>query len=74
MDVLLPSEQRLLDYLQANAGRVISRDELASNVWQMKMDLRSRTIDQTISNLRRKLNAEAQIITHPGDGYEFRAR
>jgi DNA-binding response OmpR family regulator len=68
---LLPSEQRLFDYLRANPGRIISRAELAANVWKMKMDHRSRTIDQTVSKLRRKLEQSGTIITHAGRGYEF---
>ena len=71
---LQPREQQVFDYFRTNAGRVISRDELSSNVWGFIMDGRSRTIDQTISTLRRKLPRGHGIVTHHRAGYEYVGR
>ena len=69
--VLQPREQQMFDYFRANAGRVISRDELSLNVWGFIMDGRSRTIDQTVATLRKKLSSAHDIITHHREGYEY---
>jgi hypothetical protein len=46
----------LLDYLRANTGRVVSREELSEAVWRMRLYPKSRTIDQTVSVLRKRLS------------------
>lgn len=72
-EALRRTEQLLLQYLRTNAGRPVPRDELAANVWRLKMDPRSRTIDQTISTLRRKLPTHTRILTRHQVGYEYAA-
>ena len=56
-----------------NAGRIISRDELLSKVWKCQQTMTTRTVDQTISSLRRKLGDDAEspryLITAYGVGY-----
>lgn len=69
--VLQPREQQLFEYLRANAGRTISRNELSLNVWGFVMDRRSRTIDQTIATLRKKLSRDHDIITRHREGYQY---
>ena len=65
----------LLSY--ANAGRIISRDELLSKVWKCQQTMTTRTVDQTISSLRRKLGDDAESprysITVYGVGYTLGA-
>ena len=68
---LQPREQQVFDYFRANTGRIISRDELSLKVWGFIMDGRSRTIDQTISTLRKKLSNGHAILTHHRAGYEY---
>jgi len=62
----------LICYLYANAGRIISRDELFSKVWKCQQTMTTRTVDQTISSLRRKLGDDAEspryLITVYGVG------
>jgi len=65
-------ERGLLDYLRANTGRILSREEMAANIWKLKLHPRSRTIDQTVSNVRRKSGTPDAIVTRFGQGYEFR--
>jgi len=71
---LQPREQQVFEYFRANAGRIISRDELSLNVWGFVMDGRSRTIDQTIATLRKKLPRGHEIITRHRAGYEYLER
>lgn len=65
-------ELELICYLNANAGRTISRDELLSQVWKCPT-MMTRTVDQTISSLRRKVgemaNSPRYVITVYGVGY-----
>lgn len=61
----------MLDYLQKNSGRIISRNELSQSVWGFQLDHRSRAIDQTVAQLRKKLPDGARIITHHTHGYEY---
>lgn len=69
--VLQPREQQVFDYFRANSGRVISREELSLKVWGFVMDARSRTIDQTVSTLRKKLSNGHTIVTRHRAGYEY---
>lgn len=49
-------EAELLQYFATNPGRVITRDELLSNVWHLNPErVLTRTIDMHISKLRNKL-------------------
>ena len=65
-------EAALYDFLSANAGRDISREELFSAVWDMKYFASSRTLDQTVASLRKKLGPEdGRIVTVEGVGYRF---
>jgi DNA-binding response OmpR family regulator len=67
-------EAALLRYFAANAGRVISRDELLSCVWQWRpTGCFTRTVDMYVSHLRRKLRDDARkpsfLFTVAGQGY-----
>jgi DNA-binding response OmpR family regulator len=52
-------ELELIRYLNANAGRTLSREELLLEVWKCPAML-TRTVDQTISSLRRKVGDDAE--------------
>ena len=67
-------EAELLQYFAANVGRVITRDELLSNVWHMNPErVLTRTIDMHISKLRHKLRDAADksrvLVTLHSRGY-----
>ena len=69
-------ETELVQYLAANSGRAISRDELLANVWQISpRGLSTRTIDMHIVRLREKIEEDlsrpAVILTVRGKGYMF---
>jgi len=63
----------LLEYFRQNSGRLITRDELAENVWRLKMLGKSRTIDVTISFVRKSLANGERIETVHGRGYRHTA-
>lgn len=72
--VLTPLEFRLLSTLLQRRGRVQSRERLLEDVWQMRSDVTSRTVDTHVRRLRSKLGAAADYIeTIRGVGYRFRS-
>jgi len=75
LDVQLrPLEFKLLALLVANAGRVFSRDELLAEVWGLRGDLNTRTVDVHVRRLRMNLGDAAEAIeTVHGFGYRARA-
>ncbi len=72
--VLTSKEYALLEYLARNAGRVISRSEIAEHVWDERFDPFSNVIDVYINRLRRKIDrAEPhRIVTRRNEGYMLR--
>jgi DNA-binding response OmpR family regulator len=73
--VLTAMEFRTLKYLIQNARRVISRDELLNEVWGYETYPCTRTVDNHILRLRRKLEREpsrpVHFLTVHGSGYKF---
>lgn len=59
----------LRDYFRAHSGEAISRELLCSEVWRMTFFRSSRTIDQTISIVRKHLGNDERIVTLFGVGY-----
>lgn len=71
---LLPTECRLLEYLMRNAGRIVTRAMLLTNVWDLQFDPRTNNLESHISRLRGKLNdsfSTDAIRTVRGTGYQF---
>lgn len=71
---LTQKEFDLLAYLVCNEGRALSRDELLDSVWGKDVVVDTRTVDNFISNLKRKLRSDRrgfQIQTVRGVGYRF---
>lgn len=69
-------EYALLRYMAANAGRVISRDEILARVWRLDPQaVATRAIDMQIARLREKLRDDADsprvLMTVRGKGYVF---
>ena len=68
-------EYRLLRYLVAKRGAVVTRDELLDEVWGYNSYPSTRTVDNHIARLRQKIerNVEApqHILTVHGVGYKF---
>jgi two-component system, OmpR family, response regulator len=71
---LTAKEFALLAYLMENAGTVVSRAKLLSNVWGMNFDPGTKVVDVYIRYLRRKIDgdgAEPLIQTVRGFGYKI---
>ena len=67
-------ELGLLKTFAANPGKVMTRDALLDAVWGVDYFAASRTLDQHILQIRRKLGAYgAQIETIRGTGYRLKA-
>jgi DNA-binding response OmpR family regulator len=64
---LAPLEYSILEFLAANRGRAVSKEELMLDVWGTSRGV-SRTLAEHISRLRRKLG-DGLIITQTGYGY-----
>lgn len=68
---LTAKEFRVLDYLAARPGTVVSSEELLEHVWDENADPFTATVKVTVSNLRRKLGPGAPIETVRGAGYRL---
>ena len=69
---LTPKEYSLLVLLARNAGRVVSRAEILSQVWEVLRDPGSNVIEVNVKNLRDKLGTLAPAIeTVRGAGYRL---
>jgi DNA-binding response OmpR family regulator len=68
-------ELDLVRYFAANAGRVVSRDELMEKVWKLKNYPTTRTVDNFIVRLRKHFERDPQAPVHfvsvRGAGYRF---
>ena len=64
-------EANLLEALSTHVGKPMSREELCRQVWRCEFRGTTRTIDQTIATLRRKLPANQRIVTVYRVGYSY---
>jgi DNA-binding response OmpR family regulator len=68
-------EQNLLYLLAANAGRVMTREEILDTLWGVDYLADSNVVDRHVRNLRVKLQngwrRPRYIVTVPGKGYRF---
>src|SRR5580692_2955789 len=69
---LTAKEFQLLEYLMRNKNRVVSRADLAINVWDVDFNTNTNVIDVYISYVRNKVDRDFDqklIQTHVGMGY-----
>jgi DNA-binding response OmpR family regulator len=70
-------EMEILEYLQRNTERPVTRDELLMRVWgyDRSADIETRTVDIHVAKLRRKIEIDAKeprsLITVRGAGYRL---
>ena len=68
-------EFEILHYMYMNAGKIIQRDDLMSDVWSIDYEVTTRTIDNFILKLRQKIEADPNnpkiILTVHGVGYKM---
>lgn len=72
---LSPTEFRLLRYLLANSGRVVSKAQILEHVWQYDFGGDTGVVERFVSNLRRKIDSGGPSLIHTvrGFGYNLRA-
>jgi two-component system OmpR family response regulator len=72
---LTPTEYRLLRYLLANAGRVLTRNQILDHVWNYDFGGEASVLETYVSYLRRKVDrlGPPLIRTVRGVGYAIRA-
>lgn len=73
---LTAKEFTLLAFLMENAGSVVSRQRLLSNVWGLSFDPNTKVVDVYIRYLRQKIEQDAEpplIKTVRGFGYMLQA-
>ncbi|MEM6690860.1 MAG: response regulator transcription factor [Planctomycetota bacterium] len=72
---MTPKELRLLQYFIANAERVIPREELLREVWDMRGNVQTRAVDQFIARLRKAIEEDSSeprhLLTIRDAGYRF---
>ena len=69
---LTPKEYSVLEYLLKNKNRIVSKDELARNLWDVNYGVTPNTIEVYINFLRNKIDRDFDrklILTKPGFGY-----
>jgi two-component system copper resistance phosphate regulon response regulator CusR len=72
---LTAKEFALLEYLMRNRGRVVSRVDIAEQVWDIRFDTGTNVIDVYINFLRKKVDKDYPtklIHTVVGMGYIFK--
>jgi len=68
---LRPREFELLVVLCREAGRVVTRERLLSEVWDLHWESSTKTLDMHVLALRRKLGEAVEIATVRGVGYRL---
>ncbi|GFO60622.1 DNA-binding response regulator [Geomonas silvestris] len=74
---LTPTEYELLRLLVSHAGKVLTHSQILKQIWGVAYLEQPHVLRVNISNLRRKLEADASrpryILTEPGVGYRMRS-
>jgi two-component system phosphate regulon response regulator PhoB len=69
---LTPLEFRLLATFMSRVGRVQSREQLLTDVWEMSSEVETRTVDTHVKRLREKLGPARDLLeTVRGVGYRL---
>jgi two-component system copper resistance phosphate regulon response regulator CusR len=71
---LTAKEFSLLEYFMRNNGRVLSRNDIAEKVWDIRFDFGTNVVDVYVNFLRKKIDKEFDkklIHTRVGFGYVF---
>ena len=72
---MTPKELKLLKYFAEHKDRVISRNELLSEVWDLPGNIQTRAVDQFIARLRKIIEPNTttpvHLLTIRDAGYRF---
>lgn len=67
---LTNTEFKILKLMVEGKGRIVTREKLMSDVWDLNDDIQTRTVDMHISSLRKKLGKAGDTLkTKRGIGY-----
>lgn len=72
---LTPKEMELLRFFLQNRNKVLSKSELARNVWKIDFETGTNMVEVYVNYLRKKIDVDFSpklIFTHFGIGYELR--
>ncbi|MEY3404720.1 MAG: hypothetical protein RL161_150 [Bacteroidota bacterium] len=72
---LTAKEMDLLKFFMQNRNKVLSKSELALNVWKIDFETGTNMVEVYVNYLRKKIDFEFSprlIVTHFGIGYEMR--
>jgi DNA-binding response OmpR family regulator len=71
--VLSPQEFKILSYLMANKGRVLTRELILNRLWRNNLEVESRVVDVYIGYLRKKIDTgfEKKLI-HSVRGFGYK--
>lgn len=74
---LTPTEYHVLEVLARNAGRLVSQQQLLTEVWGPGYERESHYLRVYMAQLRRKLEVDPahpqHLVTEPGLGYRLEA-
>jgi two-component system OmpR family response regulator len=71
---LSPTEFKLLRFMVANAGRVLSKSQILDHVWEYDFGGESSVVETYVSYLRRKLDPLGAPLIHTVRGIGYRLR
>ena len=74
---LSEKELRILEYLIANQGQVLSREQIALRIWGYESEAEYNNVEVYMSFARKKLafvGSRSEIKAHRGLGYELRCK
>jgi DNA-binding response OmpR family regulator len=74
-EILTPKELCLIQCLHRHRGKALTRDQLLNEVWGVQYFGTTRTLDQTVAQVRRKIGDSGStprwIVTVHGVGYRL---
>ena len=72
---LTPTEVDILRFLHAREGQAVKREEMLQEMWGVQHVAETRTLDNHVARLRRKIELDAKnptvLLTVPGVGYRL---
>ena len=72
---ITPREMKLIEFMAARSGSVLTRDELLNGAWGIDYYGTTRTLDQHVAQLRKKIEVQPDhpevILTVHGVGYRL---
>ncbi|MHC4952716.1 MAG: response regulator transcription factor [Planctomycetota bacterium] len=72
---ITPTEAEILRFLHQRTGEAVSREDMLKELWGVQHVAETRTLDNHVARLRRKIELDAKnptvVLTVPGVGYRL---